>query len=220
VHTVHIFTVGATGRAIGDRLARYRPVQRHDGTDGIDPDRLPMADAYVLAAGRQVAELEQAMDVLAHERRRVLLAVAVEHPVLRLGPVVVPGSGAACAGCYHRRCRSHLVGLDAFDRLAAHYARHPHDEPAGYLPPMLDFAARQAHRLLADPAAHAGSVHMAHLLLPRVYRWTTVGIHGCPRCGLTRDERDRSSVRLAAAVAAAGAVPGAPATRVLEGVAP
>jgi len=215
VRSLCVITVGSVGREIGDRLARLRPAaHRRDATDGLDVSGLPPADAYVLAAGRQVAGLEQDLDAMVHDRRRALLTVAVEHPVLRLGPLVVPGSGAACATCYHGRYRTHVAGLDALDSLEAHYRERPHDEPAGFLPPMLDFAAAQAHGLLAaaavDPSGRAGFVHLAHLLMPRLYRWTVVGVHGCPRCGSGRDERERSSGRLVEAVAVALAASGGP----------
>ncbi len=210
-----VITVGAIGREIGDRLARLHPAaQRRDATDGLEVSRLPPAHAYVLAAGRQVADLEKGLDAMVHDRRRALLTVAVEHPVLRLGPLVVPGSGAACAACYHGRYRTHLAGLDALDSLEAHYRERPHDEPAGFLPPMLDFAAARAHALLAaaaaDPSGQAGFVQLAHLLMPRLYRWPVVGIHGCPRCGRGRDERERSSSRLVDAVAMTLAGAGVP----------
>jgi bacteriocin biosynthesis cyclodehydratase domain-containing protein len=207
VKSLCVVTVGAIGRQIGVRVGGLRPAQWYDATDGLDRAGLPLTDAYLLAAGRQVPELEQDLDAVVHDWRRVLLTVAVEHPVLRVGPLVVPGSGAACAGCYHLRCRTHLTGTDAVDSLTAHFRANPHDEPEGYLPPMLDFAAGQAHALLAAVEAgrysEAGTVRMTHLLAPRVYRWSVVGVHGCPRCGTGGDERDRSTARLVSALAGA-----------------
>jgi bacteriocin biosynthesis cyclodehydratase domain-containing protein len=163
---------------------------------------LPVAEAYVVAAGRPCVEVEQLMDAAAHHWRRLLLPVVVEHPVLRIGPLVAPGSTAACVSCHERRRRQHLVARTTVDALQRHYSAHPEAEPRGYLPSHLNIAAGLVSgildRALSGDLRDTGVVLYTHLLMPQLRRSTVAGVHGCLHCGSGRDERTRSHARIGA----------------------
>jgi bacteriocin biosynthesis cyclodehydratase domain-containing protein len=202
---IYVATIGAFGRHIAQVLSTTgRAVSVPVEGDG-QLAALPEASAYVLAAGRQAADTECAMDRLARQRRRIFLPAIVEHPELRIGPLYVPDSAAACAGCYHRRHRQHAASTEPIDALAAHYLADPAGGAQGYLPAAATFAALVVRRLvdeaLTGNASGTGMAFRAHLLTPQLRKDRVIGVHCCPNCGSGRDERTRSVARLTAAPA-------------------
>jgi bacteriocin biosynthesis cyclodehydratase domain-containing protein len=193
------------GAAVGDHLAqRQREVAVVQGRRRVDVAGLPPAGAYVLARSRQDPDLELLLDESVHHWRSLLLPLIVEHPHLRIGPLVVPGAGA-CAGCHHARRRQHWAGGPAQDALEDLYREDPAVGPAGFLPMSAQFAADIAtgllERALLGDTGDAGTVRRLGLLTQETQRSTVVGVHGCPRCGLGRDETTRSYARLLNALA-------------------
>ena len=158
-----------------------------------------MADAYVLAAWRAPGAAAEALDALAHAWRVPWLPIVAEHPLLRVGPAVVPGRGA-CRRCFEARRRQHAAAPELTDALADHYRAHPDAGPRGFLPSHATIAAALGREALdglaADPDAEAGRYRQFHVVSQRLGAGRAVGLHGCPRCGSGRDERTRSYAEL------------------------
>jgi bacteriocin biosynthesis cyclodehydratase domain-containing protein len=202
--------VGPFGHAVADRLRGLcRDVELAGvGAPGVvqprhgpDPARPPGPRLHLLAAWRRVPRLERQFDEESHRSGQPWLPVILDHPVLEIGPVVVPGI-SACHGCYRRRAGQHDAARAVSAALGRHYDRDAHDGPAGYLPSTALFAAAAAaelvDRLGAAPAAEAGRVLQIDVPTQQLRSGRVVGVHGCPLCGLGRDETTRSYERLPA----------------------
>jgi bacteriocin biosynthesis cyclodehydratase domain-containing protein len=201
-----VVCVGPFGRAVAERLAAGDGVAvtpLEPGAPLVTSD-LPVARAYALASWRPPAAAAEALDRLAHAWGVPWLAIVAEHPLLRVGPTVVPGRGA-CRRCFEARRRQHAPAPELADALERHYRAHPQAGPRGHLPAHAAIAAALAtealERAAADPAAEAGRVRQFHVVTQRLSGGRAVGLHGCPRCGRRRDERTRSYHPLTAELA-------------------
>jgi bacteriocin biosynthesis cyclodehydratase domain-containing protein len=194
------------GAAVGDDLAKRlgERAVRYDGP--VAAGLLPVAATYVVVAGRPLPAALQALDGAVHAWRRRLVPVTVEHPYLRLGPVVVPGVGA-CYQCFAARQLQHSLTPEYGDAVLEHWRAPAARSFPGWLPPLAGFAAAWVERTLArEPALVAGRVEQLHLVNLQLVGGRAVGIHGCRRCGLRRDERRRSVEALAPVAAELAAV--------------
>jgi bacteriocin biosynthesis cyclodehydratase domain-containing protein len=202
-----VVAVGPFGLAVADRLAAAGDVAVTPLEAGapLVTSELPVARAYALASWRAPGAPAEALDALAHAWGVPWLAIVAEHPLLRVGPTVVPGHGA-CRRCFEARRRQHAPAPELTDALERHYRAHPLAGPRGHLPAHAAIAAALAtealERAAADPAAEAGRLRQFHVVTQRLSAGRAVGLHGCPRCGRGRDERTRSYEPLATEIAA------------------
>jgi bacteriocin biosynthesis cyclodehydratase domain-containing protein len=147
--------------------------------------------------------LAEVIDADAHASSSPWLAVVLSHPHLDLGPVVAPGHGA-CYACWQRRRRQHADTPDVDAALERHFLEHPAECLDGYPPPRTGLAAamtvRLVRRLVANPEPEAGWLRSVNLVTLRTRKGRGVGVHGCDRCGLGRNEAHRSHLLLGAAM--------------------
>lgn len=203
---IHLVAVGAFGAAVADRLAAAAgvadlAVTRPDAGGHVWPAQWPLARLHILATWRPAPAIAGVMDEAAFAWRLPWLPIVCEHPYLRIGPVVVPGA-SSCYTCHRQRLLQHSGTADLTDALHRHYDANPAAGPQGYLDSFVTLAAMTAQeistRLATDPTAEAGQVRQVHLLTLRTVQRRAMGIHGCPRCGSGRDERNRSFAQLEA----------------------
>lgn len=156
----------------------------------------PSAEIRVLATSRATPSVAAHVDRLAWRIGTTWLPVVAEHPYLRVGPVVVPGAGGACHRCFVMRLEQH-DGQSALRRAVwDHGERTGSTGPVGHLPHHVRTATAMTLAALRDPAREAGRVRRIHLLDVAVAVDTVIGLHGCSRCGLGRDEATRSAAPL------------------------
>lgn len=153
----------------------------------------------LLAAWRRTPTLEREFDEESFRTGQPWLPVVLDHPQLEVGPAVVPGMGA-CHDCYRRRIAQHDNARVIRTAVGEYYDAHPDAGPDGFLPSTALLAAALAaeavERLRTDPAAEAGRVRQIEVPTQQIKTGRVVGGHGCPRCGLGRDETTRSYERL------------------------
>ncbi len=199
--TIHVISAGAFGRAVAASLRTLVPhtIETSLEPSAFHPSRWPVARMHLLAAWRPVPAVSRTLDEMSHAWRTPFIEAVMDTPFLRVGPIVVPGSGA-CHACAERRALQHSPRPREHQAVREHYDAHPQQGPHGFLPA---FAAIAAARLAdavrdldRDPAAAAGRVWRMHMIQRDTTSATVVGIHGCPRCGLGRDEATRSVLRL------------------------
>lgn len=210
VASLHVVAVGSWGAAVASAIAAARPdtsvsLAGHDLAAGQPAPTGPRhVVCSLLAAGAPMPGYSSVLDEAAFQHGVPWLPIVVEHPVLRVGPAVVPGLGA-CYGCWRRRLRQHAVAPDLEAALEQTYRQATPDRPGGHLPAAARLAATIAldtvDRLGGDAAAEAGRVRQMDLVTRKVSAGHAVGVHGCPRCGLGRDEADRTYVSLLAELA-------------------
>lgn len=205
---VHVIAVGDFGVALADRLAgALGATMVVDQVDQARADTAgwPDAELRVLAAWRPVPALADGVDEHAHRRGTPWLTAVLEHPYVRVGPLVVPGAGP-CHACFGHRSLQHDPAPHLVRGLRGLYDAQPGHGPWGHLPHHVEMTAalvlRAQHGLRADPASEAGTVRRHHLLEGLVSSDRVTGVHGCRRCGQGRDEATRSTAVLGSDVAA------------------
>jgi bacteriocin biosynthesis cyclodehydratase domain-containing protein len=193
MYHLSVTPVGPFGRAVADRL--------RDLYDDVEAAvaHPPGTRLNLLVAWRRVPSLEREFDEESFRSGQPWLPVVLNHPVLEIGPAVVPGTGA-CHGCYRSRLAQHDAARSVRAAVDRHYDADTLAGPAGYLPSTALFAAAAAaeviDRLWAEPENEAGRVRLIDVPTQRLRSGRVVGVHGCPRCGLGRDETIRSYGRL------------------------
>jgi bacteriocin biosynthesis cyclodehydratase domain-containing protein len=194
--------VGPFGHAVADRLRDLCTDVEIAGTGaGVVRPRVPEPRLNLLIAWRRVRRMEPEFDEEAFRTGQPWLPVILDHPVLEIGPVVVPGVGP-CHGCYRGRMAQHDPAGAFRATVDAHYDDDPSAGPGGYLPSTALFAAATVadvvDRLRTAPEQEAGRIRQLDVPTQALWSGRVVGVHGCPRCGLGRDETTRSYDRLPA----------------------
>ncbi|GLW30280.1 TOMM precursor leader peptide-binding protein [Actinoplanes regularis] len=200
--------VGPFGYAVAERLRDLCDDVEIAGADATstlarprvpDLSRPPAPRLNLLVTWRRMPELEREFDEESFRSGRPWLPVVLDHPMLEIGPAVVPGAGA-CHGCYRLRIAQHDNARVIRAAIDDYYEAHPEAGPDGFLPSTALLAAATAAevvgRLRADPAEEAGRVRQIEVPVQQLRTGRVVGVHGCPRCGLGRDETTRSYARL------------------------
>lgn len=201
---IHVLSVGPFGRAVGAAFKELMPkvpgvpevlVTALRDDESTVPALWPTANIHILAAWRPVRALSRAFDEMCHRWRTPFIEAVMETPLLRVGPVVVPGSGS-CRTCYEKRTLQHASRPAQLEALWGYYDANPGRGPQGYLAPFVEIAALRlaqfVDELKQNSDVAAGSVWELDVVSRITRTGKVVGIHGCPRCGLGRDESTRS----------------------------
>lgn len=167
----------------------------------------PRCDLRVLVTGRTSTYLESQLDRAVVESRTPAAVIALEHPRLRLGPLV--GTGGACLTCLRTRRAQHGSDRAQTDVLRRAYDSDPALEPRGYLPHQAGLAAAWIADLVrdlesGDTARHTATVRTINLHTGVMAADRVVGVHGCPRCRTTPPLQESSWRDLAADLAMTG----------------
>jgi len=196
--SIYVIGVGPFGIDVAQRITddlAGSSMLALQAEEPLDSAALPTANLYLLATWRPVPRLAAALGSCAALWRVPWLPIILDGPTLRVGPGVAPGS-AGCLDCAERRLRQHSGTADVTAALRAHYLTRPDEGPTGYLSTMATLAAATgaelALELLSEPSTAAGRLFQFGTTSQRSSSSQVVGIHGCPRCGLGRPERDRS----------------------------
>jgi bacteriocin biosynthesis cyclodehydratase domain-containing protein len=184
-----VASTGQFGERVSTFLAATRP-----GCREFSPRRSELTDAFagssmvVLALWRPDQKLCESADELSFRHRVPWLPIIMEHPVIRVGPMVRPPAGP-CFGCYARRRVQHDPDRWASAILGEAYSNDPSSGPEGYLPHHARMTAALALAMLARPAIHdegqvAGDVTTIRLFAGAggLRTWPVIACHGCDRC--------------------------------------
>lgn len=209
-------TLAASG-AFGRRVAAFMPCRAAAARLADERD---LEDVFTSATGTVVVALwrpDRALcaraDELAFSHQRSWLPIIMEHPVIRVGPLVTPPAGP-CVQCSYRRQAQHDGHELASAALHAAYAADGALGPTGYLPHHARMAAAVAVDMLrqrsqdcpteglATAAAHVVTIRLTRLGLS-VNR--VVPCYNCPLCNVSQTP---DSTRLGPLVASLQAVAG------------
>jgi len=203
---VHVLPVGPLGEAVAGRLT----------VAGIlrgpcwPPRRWPEARLRILSAWRPSPRLAAALDQACFAAGIPWIPVVFEHPVVRIGPAVVPGLGP-CYTCARQRFLQHDEDADTTRAVHDFYDAHAGAGPAGYLPPVATIvaavASRAVDRLDRDPGAEAGLVRQLDILTMETTMGRVCGLSRCPRCGTADRTADALASQLSGALRRAHGTP-------------
>ncbi|MBV9451292.1 MAG: TOMM precursor leader peptide-binding protein [Streptosporangiaceae bacterium] len=166
----------------GHRVARFLaeefPGSRETGADDLASAFTGDATAIVVVVPRPAWALCERADQWAYEHGRPWLPVVMEHPVLRVGPLVCPPSGP-CFKCYRARRFQHDTEYAASAVLNAAYDLDAALSPTGYLPHHARLAAAVATQFLTN--AETGVVFAFDVLSGRIGAHRVISCHDCER---------------------------------------
>jgi bacteriocin biosynthesis cyclodehydratase domain-containing protein len=198
-----IVTRGAFGSALGHRLR-----ERLGATAPVDMTRFdPVAVAsdphpIVWAASCEHPASTDIIDAAAYRVGRPWVPAVFEHPVIRVGPIVRPGSGP-CYRCFALRRYQHHLLPEHIRALHGLYGAGQSFGPEGFLPHHVEVAAalvvRQLGRVV-EQDVEDGEVLLLDILSGRLATTRVVAVHGCSRCGV-RDHRNDTWASLQALLA-------------------
>jgi bacteriocin biosynthesis cyclodehydratase domain-containing protein len=145
------------------------------------------SSAVVLALWRPDHGVCETADELSFQTGVRWLPVIMEHPVIRVGPMVCPPAGP-CFGCYTRRRAQHDNQPWVTAALRAAYDSDGSCGPGGYLPHQARMAAAVAHDFLSQQTTDAESTRAGEVTTIRLQAGglgtsRVVACHGCTRCG-------------------------------------
>lgn len=153
------------------------------------------AAVVVVAAWRQQQAVCETADQLAYRFSKPWLPVTMDHPRVRIGPVVVPGVGP-CFGCFIARRAQHDPQRTVTAAVDRAYAADAEAGPRGYLDHHVRLAAALSELLVRsldqDPAGVAGQVVNFNVLQMGVRSHRVIPYGGCPRCRTTPGYRPGS----------------------------
>jgi bacteriocin biosynthesis cyclodehydratase domain-containing protein len=188
---VHLLAVGNFGEAVAGRLAAVREdtvvsAARTSRWPLTTSAAWPEADLRVLLSWREAPRLADVLDARSADWRTPWLPVVLEHPRLRVGPVVAPGHGA-CYACFLRRRKQHEPDAQITAALNARYDADPDAGPQGFLPHQVSLAAGMAEAEIGYFDAgtldeRGGLVRHYHLLEHQITTSRVLRVHGCGRC--------------------------------------
>lgn len=184
--SVTILGLGEFGGHVAALLcdnARWPVVMASSVADAIEKD----SGAAIVAMWRPYPAACEEADALAIHHQRPWLPVVMDHPNVRVGPVVVPGRGA-CFACFTARHDQHDNQASISAMLRAGFDRDPELGPRGYLHHHARLAAALAQLALGDLSAGwltttAGQVLSFNVYRTAIRRHPVIARSGCPRCG-------------------------------------
>ncbi|MCY8857610.1 TOMM precursor leader peptide-binding protein [Bacillus atrophaeus] len=200
---IHIMSSGAFGEEVAEQFSkRY---QNTAVTALPEPmyllpsDRFPSARLHIFASWKSSSYISKQLDQLFFKWREPWLPITMDHPYVRIGPLVIPGEGP-CFHCFESRSLQHSPVPQYVRKMDDYYHRHPDAGPKGYLRSFAGWSAVFASTIIKsidkDAPSSAGSIWQMNMLTRESFSSKTVGIHGCPRCGLKRPEENRSVAQL------------------------
>jgi len=181
---------GPFGQRVVDLLSATIPSRQVDSLDGLNECFRAGTPAAVVALWRTEPTLTHAADELSFARTIPWLPVIMEHPRMRIGPLVFPGQGP-CFRCFSMRRAQHDLQYETTVALEGAYDGNPRTGPRGYLPQHVRIAAAIAARMLAAvisqpaPGTFAippGLVASVSLIRNTIAIDPVIACHNCDRC--------------------------------------
>lgn len=169
---------GDFGHRVTGLLAQAVPDSCQVGAAGLAGAFAGQAATVVVVLPRAAWGLCDTADEFAYAQGKPWLPAVLEHPVLRIGPLVLPPSGP-CFGCYRARRRQHDTARAASAVLESGYDADPALAPAGYLPHHARLAAAVISRFLAG--SETGQVYAYNVLSSRGSAHRVISCHDCDR---------------------------------------
>jgi bacteriocin biosynthesis cyclodehydratase domain-containing protein len=134
------------------------------------------------------------VDKLSREDDRPFVPLIADSPVLRLGPIIIPGT-SGCWECWQLRSRQHATSPKEQSALWKFYDVNPQSGPGGYLEPFAMLGAAQIARAIhscSSPQRAAGHIWQIDLFTRDVSTSRMVAVNDCPRCGMKRPVETRT----------------------------
>jgi bacteriocin biosynthesis cyclodehydratase domain-containing protein len=181
---------GPFGQRVVSLLSATIPSRQVDSQDGLDECFRAGTAAAVVALWRTDLALTRTADKLSFARMIPWLPIIMEHPRMRIGPLVSPGEGP-CFRCFNMRLAQHDPQYKTAEAIEGAYNGNAGTGPQGYLPQHVRIVVAVAVRMLAaiTPKHEAGTfaippgqVASISLVKKTITVDPVIACHNCRRC--------------------------------------
>ena len=185
--------IGEFGDAVAEVLAGSIAQTVRVSSEDLESVFALRPSRVILSLWRPAPALADRVDELAHLHSVPWLPIVAEHPIVRMGPLIVPGA-SACHQCFAGRRIQHEPRAEAMLALYQAYDENPAYGPSGHLPHHARTAAGTAITLLGDGPrpAEPGLAITYSPVHARLAAHHVVAAHGCERCGSAETDFPRS----------------------------
>ncbi|WP_377887555.1 hypothetical protein [Alkalihalobacillus sp. R86527] len=150
------------------------------------------ADIYLVILDAPNPSFCEKINDLCHDLEKAFIPIIVEQPHINIGPVYL-GQETACYSCYIDRVRQHSNKNEILDNLWRFYEANPTSAPKGFHPADPDLISNWVLGHLESSFREIGGrIFRINLITRDSQSSSVIGVHGCKRCGLNRDEATRS----------------------------
>ncbi|KJJ41555.1 hypothetical protein UM89_12605 [Bacillus subtilis] len=196
---IHIMTTGDFGREVAQQLSKkidnivITPL--NEPLYLLPSDRFPSARLHIFASWKSSSFISKQLDQLCFKWNEPWLPITMDHPYIRIGPLVIPGEGP-CYHCFESRYLQHSPVPQYVKKIDTYYHSHPDAGPKGFLRSFAGWSAIFASTVIKsideNELSQSGRVWKLNMLTRESFSSQTISVHGCPRCGLKRPEENRS----------------------------
>ncbi|WP_338676497.1 TOMM precursor leader peptide-binding protein [Streptomyces sp. SCSIO 30461] len=187
IRPTHVLWAGAFGRSVADHLSAAAGWGSSPADAlGLRSAEWPHCALRVVAVWRHESALLTRIARLHTAWGTAWIPVVQEFPVIRVGPLVVPGEGP-CYSCYLRRRAQHDQARAVSKALETSFRAGPENGVTGHTDAQAAIAAGVVADLLSRYRAGKdvvpGQVVFYNVLTRSLFTDTVIGVHGCPECG-------------------------------------
>jgi hypothetical protein len=199
IKRLRLLSDGPFGTAVAEYLqfllkpAQQLPLARgHSPLSGLAIDK---GDVIILALSQPMPRICEELDDMVFAQEAAFVSVILRANDLTVGPLCFSGA-TSCWHCWQNRSLQHSE-WPVEDKLAAEYYSSqpvPHG-PRGFLQPFALIAAAKIAQMFSTSSREYGDgdqVWRFHLRNRSTVSGISLGVHGCVRCGLHRDESTRT----------------------------
>jgi len=190
---ISILEIGELATMIADEVEKARPISRGAITSVASLAPIDeRTDLCILISEHPCQKVARTLDDRCFERGIPFLPMIVEHPFLFIGPVANL-DGSVCYHCFSDRYAQHNPISHIASVVDKHYEDRLSHGPKGVHPGDVAFWSQWLlYSFETGFESFARTVARVHLLTRENVTSPVVPVHGCPRCGLHKDERTRS----------------------------
>lgn len=159
------------------------------------------ADTFIVISDRPCISYCKMMSDFCHQYGKAFIPIIVDQPFLTIGPVYI-NHNDSCYYCFIDRSMQHSPIPKVAKSIWSYYEQNKTPGPRGFHP---SEPALLANWILSHQKKGwvdiRNQVYQLNLVTRETVQSHVIGIHGCHRCGLGRDEQTRGYEKLLAEIA-------------------
>lgn len=157
----------------------------------------PNEKLHVLISDYPLVNKAKEMENRVFDTGGVLIPIMIDYPYLTIGPVVQNGT-EGCFHCFIDRSRQHDRNAHLQKELTEYYENNQsvHHRSSFYPTDSILVAHFLINLLKGKIENNLGKVRRLNVYNRTSYYVDVIGVHGCKRCGMKVDEKERSFAEL------------------------
>lgn len=200
---LHVLAIGPFGEAVANYIVSSEvedvTVTRPNENGLLWPATWPHAEIHILASWRLVPLSCELMERLSVKWNVPWIPITMDSSTLHIGPVVLPDQ-EGCYSCFRKRIIQHSIFGDYIPDIENHYNERRSDGPKGFISTYAAIAANKCLDIIDcinnNPNKVSGMTYEIDLVSGNVQKGKTISVHGCPKCGINKNEKERSYLNI------------------------